>query len=126
MHVTVVELSTNRVAMVTDRRFLPHQLVPGCHSDAVFRDEEARDVSHVGGTEALPDVEQQYSGEQFRTRRMLRRTHQICIAYCSQGAPAAAAAGTSSGEELPTATGYTRTRGRRRVSAASSSSSTRG
>jgi len=43
--------------MVTDRRFLPHQPVPGRHSNAVLGDEETRDVEDASRAEALPDVQ---------------------------------------------------------------------
>jgi len=87
------------LSLAADRRLLPHQLVPGCHSDAVLGDEEARDVAHAGRTEAVPDVEQQHAGEQLGAGRMLRRTHQVRVAHRAQGAPPAAAAGTTRGSE---------------------------
>ena len=49
--------STGVVVMVTDRRFLPHQPVPGRHSNAVLGDEETRDVEDASRAEALPDVQ---------------------------------------------------------------------
>jgi len=49
--------STCVVLLAADRRFFPHQPVPGRHSNAVLGDEEARNVANVGRAKALPDVE---------------------------------------------------------------------
>ena len=68
-------LPNGAVLMPTDRCFLPHQPVPGRHSNAVLGDEEARNVADAGGAKALPDVEHQHAGEQLGAGRMLRRTH---------------------------------------------------